>query len=115
MSNLRIRIRQRTPAELAADAVRHAQAQADAWGSHSGPRRPRLGHVADCPDNGRPLPRRGFCRFCRAEALAASVPQIGADPHRNRPRHPEPEQRSCSSCYAPTTNPDTCNRCGGTP
>lgn len=104
------------------------QAHVDDWGSHAPPRRPKLGHTADCPDNGRPMARSGRCRFCRAEALeahgrrpVAGVVQALIASHPDRPRHPEPEPdrvqaRACGRCYRPTTQPDLCDRCqpGGT-
>ncbi|MER7002228.1 hypothetical protein ABT297_04155 [Dactylosporangium sp. NPDC000555] len=96
------------------------QANVEDWGNHAPPRRPRLGHTADCPDNGRPMPRSGRCRFCRAEAL-------GADPARSAwpvaaptPARPStaPERvaelRACTGphCYRPTDHPSgLCDRC----
>lgn len=132
MSTTRRR-RRRTPAELAGEAVQRAQARADDWGSNGPPRRPRLGHTADCPNNGRPLPRKGPCRFCRAEALGRRephstwrparpgdtpgqlVPGEGDTPWPHQP--PTVQERACSRCYRPTTQPDLCERCqpGGTP
>lgn len=111
--------RRRTPAELAAEATARASAHLEAWGDSAPPRRPRLGHTADCPDNARPMPRSGRCRHCRAEALEAhgTRPAAGVVPallgsHPDRPRHPEPavQERACSRCYRPTTT-DLCDRC----
>jgi hypothetical protein len=122
--------RRRTPAELAAEAAARASAHAEDWGTCAPPRRPRQGHTADCPDNGRPMPRSGRCRFCRAEALEAvgrrplaGVVRALIDSHPDRPRHPAPEpdpapeERACVRCYAPTVHPSgLCGRCqpGGT-
>lgn len=120
-----MKTRRRTVAELAAEAAARAAAHADAWGDNAPPRRPKLGHTADCPDNGRPMPRSGQCSHCRAEALEAhgTRPLAGVvraliDSHPDRPRHPEPDrvvERACVRCYRPTTT-DLCDRCqpGGT-
>lgn len=108
------------PAQLAA----RLQAHVDDWAGHAPPRRPRLGHTADCPDNARPMPRSGRCRHCRAEALeahgtrpAAGVVQALIASHPDRPSHPGPavQEHACPRCYRPTTD-DICDRCqpGGT-
>jgi hypothetical protein len=116
--------RRPNPEQLAA----RLQAHVEDWGSHAPPRRPQSGHTADCPDNGRPMPRSGRCRFCRAEALEALGRAVGpgllrtfVDSHPDRPRHPEPdpepEERACARCYAPTVHHSgLCGRCqpGGT-
>jgi hypothetical protein len=115
-----VKTRRRTPAELAAEAVAHAEAHADAWGDNAAPRRPKLGHTADCPNNGRPMRR---CGLCRAEQLGAhgtrpaAVGAVAVRAYLNAQRDPEPEERACTRCYAPTVHPSgLCGRCqpGGT-
>ena len=117
MSSTTRRRRRRTPAELAAEALQCAQAHADNWGGNGPPRRPGLGHTADCPDNGRPMTRSGRCRFCRAEALGrrdvagiVQAPTVG-QPVNQPVDGPAVVERACSRCYRPTTNAELCDRC----
>lgn len=86
------------------------QGHLEDWGSNAAPRRPRLGHTADCPDNGRPLPRTGRCRFCRAEALERRPPAV-ADRAASGVE-PLTELRACTRCHRPTDHPSSlCDRC----
>lgn len=89
--------------QMAAAAVAHAQDRADSWGSPYPPRRPRNGHVADCPRWGDPNPCK--CRHCRAERLEpvrrpttapAGTASAGERLH---------ELVACAGCYTPTDHP----------
>lgn len=111
------RRRRRTPSELAAEAQQRAQAHTDDWGSNAPPRRPRLGHTPDCPNNGRPMRR---CSWCRAENLGAEPGQPRlrlagvVEALRSQPSQPEPaaELRACTTCYRPTDHPTVlCDHC----
>lgn len=100
------------PAKRAAQLDERLRRQLEDWGNHAEPRRPRLGHTADCPNNGRPMRR---CRFCRAEQLGRrdqTPPAAGAPERSDLEAAPLAELRACTHCHRPTDHPSVlCDRC----
>jgi len=116
------------PERAAQPSLAGLAAMARALGIAGDPERPAMrrrsirGHLPDCPD---PLARNARrCPFCRSEVLARDaqvingvlVPDtsiLAAGPTQSTR---EPEERSCRTCFAPTTDPEgKCTKCRSQP